>query len=58
MSAFGRNYLPLGFAIVFGVVNGFYAFQPLLKAKQEGLGLPSQNEQQKKSISSEDISSR
>ncbi|KAI0965991.1 hypothetical protein F4678DRAFT_451002 [Xylaria arbuscula] len=31
MSSFARSYVPLGLAIVFGIANGYYAFQPLLK---------------------------
>ncbi|KAI0202542.1 hypothetical protein F4808DRAFT_420490 [Astrocystis sublimbata] len=33
--SFGRTYLPAGIAILFGIVNGYYAFQPLLKEQQE-----------------------
>ncbi|KAI1300778.1 hypothetical protein F5Y03DRAFT_363533 [Xylaria venustula] len=35
MSAFGRSYVPLGLAIVFGIANGYYAFQPVLKEQHQ-----------------------
>ncbi|KAI0156494.1 hypothetical protein GGR57DRAFT_463582 [Xylariaceae sp. FL1272] len=33
--SFARTYLPVGFAIVFGVVNGVYAFKPYLEEQKE-----------------------
>ncbi|KAI0398933.1 hypothetical protein F4802DRAFT_84693 [Xylaria palmicola] len=39
MSFFARNYVPMGLAVVFGIANGYYAFQPLLKEKHQGLDL-------------------
>ncbi|KAI0802322.1 hypothetical protein GGR55DRAFT_454847 [Xylaria sp. FL0064] len=38
MSSFGRIYVPLGLAVVFGIANGYYAFQPLLKEQHEEFG--------------------
>ncbi|KAI1433050.1 hypothetical protein GGR50DRAFT_696436 [Xylaria sp. CBS 124048] len=45
MSPFGRNFVPLGLAVVFGIANGYYAFQPLLKEQQEKLEVMSKNGQ-------------
>ncbi|KAI1366349.1 hypothetical protein F5Y08DRAFT_301405 [Xylaria arbuscula] len=33
--SFSRTYVPLGLAIVFGIANGYYAFQPYLKAQHD-----------------------
>ncbi|KAI1102021.1 hypothetical protein F4804DRAFT_314275 [Jackrogersella minutella] len=35
MSSFGRTFLPIGLAVVFGIANGYYAFKPSLKEAQE-----------------------
>ncbi|KAI8955253.1 hypothetical protein F4801DRAFT_530106 [Xylaria longipes] len=55
--SFARNYLPLGFAIVFGIANGYYAFQPALKEQHEKPELPPKSGQQAGPISN-DITSK
>ncbi|KAI1381319.1 hypothetical protein F4677DRAFT_402661 [Hypoxylon crocopeplum] len=35
MSSFGRQFIPIGLAVVFGIVNGYYAFNPALKEQQK-----------------------
>ncbi|KAI0537011.1 hypothetical protein GGR58DRAFT_473153 [Xylaria digitata] len=53
MSLFARNYVPLGLAIVFGIANGYYAFQPLLKEQHEKTELSPPTRSQTSSISSD-----
>ncbi|KAI0518537.1 hypothetical protein F5B22DRAFT_644844 [Xylaria bambusicola] len=40
--SFARNYVPLGLAIVFGIANGYYAFQPDLKEQHQKTDLQSE----------------
>ncbi|KAI0106994.1 hypothetical protein GGR51DRAFT_162761 [Nemania sp. FL0031] len=57
MSLFARNYVPLGLAILFGIANGYYAFQPmLLEQHQKKSELQSGNVQQPGSASNDTTS--
>ncbi|KAI1126559.1 hypothetical protein F5Y10DRAFT_266993 [Nemania abortiva] len=53
MSLFARNYVPIGLAIVFGIVNGFYAFQPLLKEQRQKSNPPVKSGQQPDPVSND-----
>ncbi|KAI8625889.1 hypothetical protein F5Y19DRAFT_479227 [Xylariaceae sp. FL1651] len=54
MSSFARSYLPLGFAVVFGIGNAYYAFQPMLKGQHEKSELASKDGQQPATVSGND----
>ncbi|KAI1825143.1 hypothetical protein F4861DRAFT_502489 [Xylaria intraflava] len=56
MSGFSRNFWPLGLAVIFGIGNGYYAFQPVLKEQHEKSKVSPEHGQQSGSASGDAIS--
>ncbi|GAW14756.1 hypothetical protein ANO14919_041590 [Xylariales sp. No.14919] len=54
--SFARNYVPLGLAIVFGITNGYYAFQPILRDEHAKKEIPPKTVSQTSSTSSDPTS--
>ncbi|KAI0884884.1 uncharacterized protein GGS22DRAFT_164563 [Annulohypoxylon maeteangense] len=46
MSSFGRAFIPIGLAVAFGILNGYYAFGPLLQEHQNISQLPTEKRNQ------------
>ncbi|KAI1189327.1 hypothetical protein F5B17DRAFT_391974 [Nemania serpens] len=57
MSFFARNYVPMGFAIVFGIANGYYAFNTILK-EQHGKSEPPPKSAQQAGSASNDTTTK
>ncbi|KAI6085107.1 hypothetical protein F4821DRAFT_241570 [Hypoxylon rubiginosum] len=49
MGSFARTFIPIGFAVVIGIANGYYAFNPAFREHQDSqLPLAKNNQQSSK----------